>query len=67
MPRVNAANDVKAVALPEEFDDLVREHMPAAIHDEAAYGNAMEAIDRLTSSLGGLSTAGYALPRRAAS
>src|SRR3954466_8641331 len=44
MPRTN----IKAVALPSDFESLVRLHPPAAIHDEVAYENAMDMVNRLT-------------------
>jgi HTH-type transcriptional regulator/antitoxin HigA len=36
-------------SLPEGFESLVRLHPPAAIHDEVAYENAMDLINKLTS------------------
>jgi HTH-type transcriptional regulator / antitoxin HigA len=44
MPRTN----IKSAALPTDFDSLVQLHPPAAIHDEVAYENTMEMINRLT-------------------
>ena len=37
----------KQPTAPTTFDTLVCELMPAAIHDKAAYGNAMEMVRRL--------------------
>jgi HTH-type transcriptional regulator/antitoxin HigA len=37
----------KPKAAPTTFDSLIGEWMPTAIHDKAAYGNAMEMIRRL--------------------
>ena len=34
-------------AVPTRFDALIGELMPAAIHDKAAYGNALEMVRRL--------------------
>ncbi len=45
MPRTN----IKPETLPGSFDSLVRIHPPAAIHDEVAYENAMELVNKLTS------------------
>jgi antitoxin component HigA of HigAB toxin-antitoxin module len=45
MPRTN----LKAPSLPSDFESLVRLHPPAAIHDEVAYENSMELVNRLTS------------------
>ena len=45
MPRT----DLNVTALPDDFEGLVRVHPPAAIHDDVAYGNAMDLINRLTS------------------
>ena len=44
MPRTN----IKIAALPGGFESLVRLYPPAAIHDEVAYENAMDMINRLT-------------------
>ncbi|MEX2310504.1 MAG: hypothetical protein WD738_23255 [Pirellulales bacterium] len=44
MPRTN----LKASALPGDFDSLVRLLPPAAIHDDVAYENAMDMVNRLT-------------------
>jgi HTH-type transcriptional regulator / antitoxin HigA len=44
MPRTN----IKASALPSDFESLVRLHPPAAIHDEIAFENAMDIVNRLT-------------------
>jgi len=41
--------DARDRALPREFEELVREYPPQAIHDGVAYDNAMEMIDRLMS------------------
>lgn len=35
-------------ALPEDFEGLVRMHMPRAISDEVEYENVQEILDRLT-------------------
>ena len=35
--------------LPDNFESLVRLHPPAAIHDEVAYENAMDLVNKLTS------------------
>lgn len=35
--------------LPTDFGSLVRFHPPAAIHDDVAYENAMDLVNRLTS------------------
>jgi antitoxin component HigA of HigAB toxin-antitoxin module len=35
--------------LPGDFDSLVKVLPPTAIHDEVAYGNAMEVVDALSS------------------
>ena len=45
MPRT----DINLPALPGDFESLVRAHPPAAIHDEVAYENAMDLINKLTS------------------
>ncbi len=45
MPRTN----LNVQTLPGDFDSLVRIHPPAAIHDDVAYGNAMDLINKLTS------------------
>ena len=37
----------KPKAAPTTFDALIGELMPTAIHDKAAYGNAMEMVRRL--------------------
>lgn len=37
----------KHSAAPTTFDALIGELMPAAIHDKAAYGNALEMVRRL--------------------
>jgi antitoxin component HigA of HigAB toxin-antitoxin module len=44
MPRTN----LKLSAIPGDFESLVRAHPPAAIHDDVAYENAMEWINKLT-------------------
>jgi HTH-type transcriptional regulator / antitoxin HigA len=44
MPRT----DLKIPAIHDDFESLVRAHPPAAIHDEVAYENAIELVDRLT-------------------
>lgn len=44
MPRTN----LKPQKLPADFDSLVRLHPPAAIHDEVAYENAIDLINRIT-------------------
>jgi antitoxin component HigA of HigAB toxin-antitoxin module len=46
MPRTN----LKVSALPSDFESLVRLHPPAAIHDEVAYENAMDMVNRLTAA-----------------
>jgi antitoxin component HigA of HigAB toxin-antitoxin module len=45
MPRI----DLNSPTLPDDFDSLVRIHPPAAIHDEIAYENAMDLVNKLTS------------------
>ncbi len=35
--------------MPKDFDSLVRAHPPAAIHDDVAYENAMDLVNKLTS------------------
>ncbi|HMO86674.1 MAG TPA: hypothetical protein PKC18_17310, partial [Lacipirellulaceae bacterium] len=35
--------------LPGDFESLVRLHPPAAIHDDVAYENAMDVVNKLTS------------------
>jgi antitoxin component HigA of HigAB toxin-antitoxin module len=35
--------------MPTDFESLVQAHPPAAIHDEAAYENTMDLINKLTS------------------
>ncbi|MDZ4659884.1 MAG: hypothetical protein SH868_20095 [Bythopirellula sp.] len=45
MPRT----DINLSALPGDFDSLVRLHPPAAIHDEVAYENTMDLVNKLTS------------------
>lgn len=45
MPRTN----IKSQKLPGDFDSLVRLHPPAAIHDEVAYENAIDLVNKLTS------------------
>jgi antitoxin component HigA of HigAB toxin-antitoxin module len=45
MPRTNLTTQ----RLPSDFDALVQLHPPAAIHDDVAYENAMELVNRLTS------------------
>jgi HTH-type transcriptional regulator/antitoxin HigA len=45
MPRTNLSSS----ALPGKFDSLVRAHPPAAIHDDVAYENAIELVNKLTS------------------
>src|SRR5438105_15435432 len=37
----------KSKAAPTTFDALIGELMPTAIHDKAAYGNALEMVRRL--------------------
>jgi antitoxin component HigA of HigAB toxin-antitoxin module len=44
MPRTN----LNTPALPGDFESLVRLHPPAAIHDEVAYENAIDLVNRLT-------------------
>lgn len=44
MPRT----DLNLPALPGDFESLVRAHPPAAIHDEVAYENATELVNKLT-------------------
>lgn len=44
MPRT----DMNLQTLPGDFDSLVRLHPPAAIHDEVAYENAMDLVNKLT-------------------
>jgi antitoxin component HigA of HigAB toxin-antitoxin module len=44
MPRTN----IKPAKLPSDFELLVQLHPPAAIHDEVAYENTMEMINRVT-------------------
>jgi len=44
MPRTN----IKSQKLPRDFDSLVRLHPPAAVHDEVAYENAMDLVNKLT-------------------
>jgi HTH-type transcriptional regulator / antitoxin HigA len=41
------ANQTRKKTAPTTFDALVREWMPTAIHDKAAYNNAMEMVRRL--------------------
>jgi len=45
MPRTN----LKSQKLPRDFDSLVRLHPPAAIHDQVAYENAIDLVNKLTS------------------
>ena len=45
MPRT----DLNLPALPSDFEALVRLYPPAAIHDEVAYENAMDLVNKLTS------------------
>jgi antitoxin component HigA of HigAB toxin-antitoxin module len=45
MPR----SDLNVTELPGDFDSLVHIHPPAAIHDDVAYENAMDLVNRLTS------------------
>jgi HTH-type transcriptional regulator / antitoxin HigA len=45
MPRT----DLNLHSLPGDFESLVRFHPPAAIHDEVAYENAMDLVNKLTS------------------
>src|SRR3990172_818669 len=45
MPRT----DLHSSTMPSDFESLVRAQPPAAIHDEVAYENAMEWINKLTS------------------
>lgn len=40
--------DLKMSTLPSDFESLVRAHPPAAIHDDVAYKNAMEMLNKLT-------------------
>jgi len=35
--------------MPKDFDSLVRAYPPAAIHDDVAYDNAMDLVNKLTS------------------
>jgi antitoxin component HigA of HigAB toxin-antitoxin module len=49
MRRVKAQRLRVTRALPASFADLVRLFPPQAIHDDIAYGNMQEMIDRLTS------------------
>jgi len=41
--------DLNLSSLPGDFESLVRAHPPAAIHDDVAYENAMDLINKLTS------------------
>ncbi len=41
--------DLNLPAIPSDFESLVRAHPPAAIHDEIAYENAMDFVNKLTS------------------
>jgi len=45
MPRAN----MKLASLPSDFESLVQIHPPAAVHDEVAYENVMEIVNKLTS------------------
>ncbi len=45
MPRT----DLKLSTIPGDFESLVRARPPAAIHDEVAYENAMNLVNKLTS------------------
>jgi HTH-type transcriptional regulator/antitoxin HigA len=45
MPRAN----MNLQSLPSDFDSLVRLNPPAAIHDDVAYENAIEVVNKLTS------------------
>jgi HTH-type transcriptional regulator/antitoxin HigA len=45
MPRTN----LNLQSLPSDFDSLVRLNPPAAIHDDVAYENAIEVVNKLTS------------------
>jgi antitoxin component HigA of HigAB toxin-antitoxin module len=45
MPRT----DLNLSAIPSDFESLVRAHPPAAIHDDVAYENAIELVNKLTS------------------
>jgi antitoxin component HigA of HigAB toxin-antitoxin module len=40
---------MKLPKLPSDFDSLVRTNPPAAIHDEVAYENTMDLVNKLTS------------------
>lgn len=40
--------NLSLIELPLDFDALVRFHPPAAIHDEVAYENVMDLINKLT-------------------
>lgn len=44
MPR----SDLSLSVLPNDFESLVRAHPPAAIHDEIAFENAAELVNKLT-------------------
>lgn len=44
---MNTINKLNPNAVPTTFEALIGELMPTAIHDEAAYGNAMEMVRRL--------------------
>jgi antitoxin component HigA of HigAB toxin-antitoxin module len=45
MPRT----DLDLSALPSDFESLVRAYPPAAIHDEIAYENTIDLVNKLTS------------------
>jgi antitoxin component HigA of HigAB toxin-antitoxin module len=45
MPRA----DINLKTLPADFESLVRLQPPAAIHDDVAYRNAMDFVNKLTS------------------
>jgi HTH-type transcriptional regulator/antitoxin HigA len=40
---------MKLASLPSDFESLVQIHPPAAVHDEVAYENVMEIVNKLTS------------------
>jgi len=41
--------DLSLSTIPGEFESLIRVHPPAAIHDDVAYENAMDLVNKLTS------------------
>lgn len=41
--------DLSLLTLPDDFESLVRLHPPAAIHDDIAYENSVELVNKLTS------------------